>query len=126
MPELPDLTVYTEHLEKRVLGAQLKNIRLTSPFLMRSVSPTIEETCPRDVLGVRRLAKQLVFELSDEYFAVIHLMISGRLQWLLNNRAKVFLGSLGIDFFEIFVTVSRAINHLLKSLCSFSKPVGQV
>ncbi len=99
MPELPDLTVYLEHLQARVRGAVLQNIRLTSPFLLRSVSPTVEEVCGREVLNVRRLAKQLVFELTDEHFAVIHLMVSGRLQW--HDRGKAVPkrnGLAGFDF----------------------------
>ncbi len=81
MPELPDLTVYIEHLQARVQGAELRAIRLTSPFLLRSVSPSVEEMCGREVLAVRRLAKQIVIELATEHFMVIHLMISGRLHW---------------------------------------------
>jgi len=81
VPELPDLTVYIEHLEARINAQTLDDIRLASPFVLRSVEPGVQEVCGRKVLGFRRLAKQLVFELEDEYFIVIHLMISGRLQW---------------------------------------------
>jgi len=81
MPELPDLTVYLEHVEARVGGERLTGIRLASPFLLRTVTPTVDEVCGRRLVGVRRLAKQLVLCLEEEYFLVIHLMISGRLQW---------------------------------------------
>lgn len=81
MPELPDLTVYLEHLERRILGARLEGIRLASPFVLRSVTPTVEQVCGRKVNGVDRIAKQLVIELEEAHFLVIHLMISGRLQW---------------------------------------------
>ena len=81
MPELPDLTVYLEHLDRRVTGETLRDIRLTSPFVLRTVSPTIEKARGRVVTGLRRLAKQIVFELEDDFFVVIHLMIAGRLQW---------------------------------------------
>ncbi len=81
MPELPDLTVYLEHLERRVRGARLNGIRLASPFVLRSVAPSMDDVSGRAVIGLRRLAKQLVFELEDEFFLVLHLMISGRLQW---------------------------------------------
>ncbi len=98
MPELPDLTVYLEHLERRLLGATLEAIRLKSPFLLRTVSPTVEELCGRKVTGFRRLAKQLVFCLEDELFMVIHLMIAGRLQWR-DAGAKV-PGRLGLAAFD--------------------------
>ncbi len=81
MPELPDLTVYIEHLEQRVIGQPLSAIRLVSPFVLRSVEPGVDELCGRRVVGCDRLAKQLVFELEDDYYIVIHLMISGRLLW---------------------------------------------
>ena len=81
MPELPDLTVYLEHLDRRVTGDTLHDIRLASPFVLRTVSPTIEEVRDRVVTGLRRLAKQIVFELEDGFFVVIHLMIAGRLRW---------------------------------------------
>ena len=65
MPELPDLTIYIEHLHRRVTGARLLDIRLRSPFVLRSVSPSPEDVRGRLVRGVRRLAKQMVFDLED-------------------------------------------------------------
>ena len=81
MPELPDLTVYLEHIEGRVRGHLLTGIRLVSPFLLRTVEPGIAELCGRRVIGCRRLAKQLVLCLEGDYFVVVHLMISGRFKW---------------------------------------------
>ncbi len=81
MPEIPDLTVYLEQLESRLTGATLDNIRLASPFVLRTVEPRVEDLLGRRVLGFRRMAKQLVCALDGDSFIVIHLMISGRLQW---------------------------------------------
>lgn len=81
MPELPDLTVYLERLDGRIVGARLDDIRIASPFVLRSVTPTVAEARGRVVDGVRRLAKQLVIELEGRLFIVIHLMIAGRLRW---------------------------------------------
>ncbi len=81
MPELPDLTVYIEALEDRIVGSTLESVQLASPFLLRTVSPGIDDITGRQVVGCSRLAKQLVFALEDNYYFVIHLMISGRLQW---------------------------------------------
>ncbi len=81
MPEIPDLTVYVEHLDDRVVGHALDGIRIASPFLLRSVSPAVDEVVGRKVVGVRRLAKQIVLELANEFFVVVHLMIAGRLRW---------------------------------------------
>ena len=81
MPEIPDITVYAEHLERRVVGARLADIRIASPFLLRSVSPGIGDVAGRDVLRVERLAKQLAICLEGGFYVVLHLMIAGRLQW---------------------------------------------
>jgi len=87
MPELPDLTVYIEHLHRRVTGETLRDIRLASPFVLRTVSPSIEEMRGRVVTGLRRIAKQIVFELDGGCFVVIHLMIAGRLHWHATGKA---------------------------------------
>jgi formamidopyrimidine-DNA glycosylase len=81
MPELPDLTVYLEHIDRRLQGETLTGIRLMSPFLLRTVTPTVDDVCGHRLLGSRRLGKQIVLALENELYLVIHLMISGRLQW---------------------------------------------
>lgn len=102
MPELPDLTVYVEQLQRRLVGQTLEDIRLASPFVLRTVTPTREAMLDRRVLGIRRLAKQLVFELEGEHFIVLHLMISGRLQWREPKQPRAAvpkrLGLLAMDF----------------------------
>lgn len=98
MPELPDLTVYLEHLERRMAGATLEAIRLKSPFLLRTVTPTVETVCGHAVLGCRRLAKQLVICLENEFFLVLHLMISGRLKWA--ERGAAVPGRNGLAGFD--------------------------
>ena len=82
MPELPDITVYREALERRVTGRSLDAAVVTSPFLLRTVEPPLTEAVGRKVHGVERLGKRLVFALEGELFLVLHLMIAGRLKWL--------------------------------------------
>ncbi len=81
MPELPDLNVYIEALEERLVGAELEGVQLASPFLLRTVTPGIDDIVGQRVTSCSRLAKQLVFALEDDFYFLIHLMISGRLQW---------------------------------------------
>ncbi len=81
MPELPDVTVYIEALERRIIGATLERVRLLTPFLLRSVDPPLSALTGKRVAGVRRVGKRIVIALEDELFLVIHLMIAGRLQW---------------------------------------------
>lgn len=81
MPELPDVTVYRERLEALLGGQRLEDVRLRSPFLLRSVTPPIEALLGRTLQHVERLGKRLVFVFDDAHFLVLHLMIAGRLQW---------------------------------------------
>jgi len=93
MPELPDVVVYAEHLERLLKGRTLRKVRLASPFVLRSVAPPLASIEGRALRGVSRLGKRLVFffEGNEEdsepgnpfrgLFLVLHLMIAGRLRW---------------------------------------------
>ena len=81
MPELPDVVVYLEALEPRILGRRLSGVRLLSPFVLRTVDPPITALCDRRVLTLNRMGKRIVLGFEDELFLVIHLMIAGRLRW---------------------------------------------
>ncbi len=81
MPELPDVEVYIRALERRIIGRRLEGIELYSPFLLRSVEPPLTELRGRTAIGLSRLGKRIVFELTGELFLVLHLMIAGRLHW---------------------------------------------
>jgi len=81
VPELPDIVVYVEALERRVNGRELLEVRLASPFLLRSIDPPLAAVRGRTVTGVRRLGKRIVLELEPDLFLVLHLMIAGRLHW---------------------------------------------
>ena len=81
MPELPDVTVYLEALERRIMGARLERVRLLTPFVLRSVDPPLSAATGKAVVGFRRLGKRIVIALEDDLFLVIHLMIAGRLHW---------------------------------------------
>jgi formamidopyrimidine-DNA glycosylase len=81
MPELPDIVVYLEALERRIVGQPLERVRIVSPFVLRSVDPPIAAAEGRRVVGLRRLGKRIVWVLEDDLFLVVHLMIAGRLRW---------------------------------------------
>ncbi|MCP4200428.1 MAG: formamidopyrimidine-DNA glycosylase [bacterium] len=81
MPELPDIESYLGALRSLVAGSRLRGVRLSSPFLLRSVEPPLSKTAGRSVLGVTRLGKRVVLALEDDLFLVLHLMIAGRLHW---------------------------------------------
>ena len=81
MPELPDITVYVEALQRRVVGEPLSEVRVSTPFLLRSVEPPLTAVVGKRVEDVRRSGKRIILALEDELFIVFHLMIAGRLHW---------------------------------------------
>jgi formamidopyrimidine-DNA glycosylase len=81
MPELPDVTVYLESLERLIRGARLQKIQLFNPFLLRTAVPPIGDAMGKKVTGLSRLGKRIVIGLEDDLFLVLHLMIAGRLHW---------------------------------------------
>jgi len=99
MPELPDITVYIEALESRVKGETLRDTRIASPFLLRSVDPPLSAVHGKRVTGFRRMGKRIVFDFEDDLFLVLHLMIAGRLRWLPPNaKLPGKLGLAALDF----------------------------
>ncbi len=81
MPELPDVTVYCQALERYVGGEELEGVRLGSPFVLRSVAPPLTAAAGKRVVGIRRIGKRIVLALDEDLFLVVHLMITGRLRW---------------------------------------------
>ena len=81
MPELPDVTLYVEALKQRVIGQPLDRVDLKSAFVLRSVTPSLDDLRLKRVRGAQRLGKRIVLGFEDELFLVIHLMIAGRLRW---------------------------------------------
>jgi formamidopyrimidine-DNA glycosylase len=81
MPELPDITLYVEALERRIVGSRLTRVRVKGAFLLRTFEPPIETVAHKRVLRVKRLGKRIAIGLEDELWLVVHLMIAGRLHW---------------------------------------------
>jgi formamidopyrimidine-DNA glycosylase len=122
VPELPDITVYIDHLESRLVGQTLERVRLLNPFVLRSVTPPIAAAEGAKVTGLRRLGKRIVIELESELFLVLHLMIAGRLRWV--GKGAKLPGRITLAAFEfpsgtlIFTeagTKRRASMHLVES-----------
>ncbi len=85
VPELPDIVVYIEALEKRILGQPLEGIRLVSPFLLRTADPPLTGALGKRVRELRRVGKRIAIglgnHLDEDLWLVLHLMIAGRLHW---------------------------------------------
>jgi len=81
MPELPDISAYLSALEARIVGQPLKQVRLASPFLLRTVQPPLASAEGRVVQRVRRVGKRIAIGLEGDLWLVLHLMIAGRLHW---------------------------------------------
>jgi len=98
MPELPDIALYLHALAPRILGTRLERVRIASPFLLRTTAPPIAEIEGRVVRALRRLGKRIVIGLDGDVYAVLHLMIAGRLRW---RAAGVAIpGRIGLAAFD--------------------------
>jgi formamidopyrimidine-DNA glycosylase len=120
MPELPDITVYVDRLADKVQGRVLQHVRVLNPFLLRTALPPLVETEGRTVTGVEHLGKRVVLGLDNGLFLVIHLMIAGRLRWLLPGGkppGKVSLAVFEFDSGSMVLTEAgskrRASLHVL-------------
>ena len=101
MPELPDVELYLAALRPRIVGHVLERIRLVSPFLLRSVTPPVDDMLGRKVTGLRRLGKRIVWELEGAFFVVIHPMIAGRFKWTPPSDPKPAVpGKVGLAAFD--------------------------
>ena len=109
MPEYPDVVVYIERLEAVTAGQTLEAVRLKSPFLLRSYAPPLSAAFGKPVVGFRRIGKRIVFELSDELFLVLHLMIAGRLRQREPKAAlKTKVDLAAFDFTETTIVLTEA------------------
>ncbi|HEX6104107.1 MAG TPA: DNA-formamidopyrimidine glycosylase family protein [Gemmatimonadales bacterium] len=121
MPELPDVVVYLECLQPRILGRVLERVRIVNPFVLRTHQPPIGTADGRTVTGLSRLGKRIVLELEDELFLVIHLMIAGRLRWRPPGGkppGRPALASFGFEYGTLVLTEAgskrRASLHLVR------------
>ena len=121
MPELPDVEAYLAALRPRILGARLERVRLTSPFVLRSVEPPLAAASGHAVTGLGRLGKRLVIALEGELYVIVHLMIAGRLHW--RSAGARTPGKVGLAAFDFSTgtlvlteagTKRRASLHLVR------------
>lgn len=121
MPELPDIAAYLHALSPRVIGEPLQQVRVASPFFVRTFQPPLTEAEGRSVEALRRMGKRIVFALEGDLFLVLHLMIAGRLHWrnagaTLGGRNA--LGALDFPLGSLVITEAspkkRASLHLVR------------
>src|ERR1043165_9153456 len=109
MPELPDVQVYLEALDRFVVGRKVERIRIASPFVLRSYDPPISALEGRTIEGVRRIGKRIVFEFGDGLFLVAHLMIAGRFHWRRAGQKGMGKGMLAaFDFAHVTLFFTEA------------------
>ena len=123
MPELPDVTVYIEALERFVVGRTLERARAINPFILRSVDPPLSAVEQREVKGTARVGKRIVLSMTDDLHIVIHLMIAGRLRW--RDKGQKAPGKIAQAWFEfahgtLFLTEAgskrRASLHVMRGI----------
>lgn len=125
MPELPDITIYVEALQRRLSGAPLQAITLTSPFLLRTVEPPITILPGRAVQSIGRMGKRIVFDFGEDLYLVVHLMIAGRFKWVggtVKGPGRITLATLDFPAGRLLLTEAgttrRASMHLVQGIAS--------
>jgi len=98
VPELPDVTVYVERLRALTVGKPIDGIRIASPFVLRTVSPSPRELLGAKIETIERLGKRIVIGVEGARFIVIHLMIAGRLRW--KKRGEKVPNKVGLAAFD--------------------------
>ncbi len=117
MPELPDITVYLEALERRVGGQTLTRLRIENVFVLRTAVPPVDALVGRKVVALRRMGKRIVFGFDDGKWLVIHLMIAGRLHWAEGGAKPIGRNALAHFFFSSgTLTLTEAGTKRLASL----------
>ena len=121
MPELPDVELYREALDARVLGRKLRNVTLKSPFVLRTAVPPLDALFGRTVVSIDRIGKRIAFGFDGDFFLVVHLMIAGRLTWKPEGGkapAKITLAVLDFESGELALTEAgtrkRASLHVVQ------------
>jgi len=121
VPELPDVEVYVEALRARVIGRPIERVLVRSPFVLRTVDPSVSEVEGRVVRAVHRVGKRIVLELDGDLRLALHLMIAGRLQWKpvgTRPTGRIHLASIafpvGVLLFTEAATKQRASLHVLR------------
>jgi len=121
MPELPDITIYIEALQKRILNHKLKRVRVRSPFLLRTASPPVQAAEGQEVIALRRLGKRICIGVEGDLWLVLHLMIAGRLHWKEGRlkRSKLHLATFEFDNGSLALTEAgtqkRASLHVIQT-----------
>lgn len=107
MPELPDIVVYLEALQRRVLGETVRAVRIASPSVLRTYEPSYETPIGSRVQSLQRVGKRIVFGFEEDLYLVIHLMVAGRLRWEPPRKAipeKVGLAAIDFDPGSLILT----------------------
>jgi formamidopyrimidine-DNA glycosylase len=121
MPELPDLSVYLECIERKAVSQPLRALRIGNPFVLRTVEPKAADFAGRRLLATSRIGKRVVLRFYGDRYAVIHLMRLGRLHWKKPGATLPESGGLAAFDFEhgtLLLTESgskrRASLHLVE------------
>jgi len=124
MPELPDILVYVDSLQKKLRGKVIRAARVISPFLLRTVEPPLDDAIGQRITGVSHIGKRIVFQLQGDLHLVFHLMIAGRFRWRDSWRdrpgtspGKIGLAEFGFDSGTLLLTEAghkkRASLHVI-------------
>jgi formamidopyrimidine-DNA glycosylase len=98
MPELPDITIYIQALQDRIIGQPLVKVRIANPFVVRTFDPPVEALVGLRALALKRLGKRIAIGFEQDLWLVLHLMVAGRLHW--KSAGAKLPGKIGLAAFD--------------------------
>jgi formamidopyrimidine-DNA glycosylase len=88
MPELPEVEITARRLTQALAGVRIESALAPGINALKTFSPPLDVLAGQEVVGVRRIGKHLVVDVSDGLHLLLHLMSAGRLQ-LYDKRATL-------------------------------------
>lgn len=90
MPELPEVETITRDLQKKMTNKTIEKVQVKTPILVKK--PQVKEFLSKmkssRILEVKRRGKYIIISLNSDYQLIIHLGMSGRLEYQSNKDSK--------------------------------------
>jgi len=91
MPELPEVEVVKQSLDKKIKEKRVKKVLVRNRNLRKKVPPNFENFfLNQKILKVGRFSKYLILHLSNNKKCLIHLGMSGTIHFVKKNKKNIF------------------------------------
>ncbi len=110
MPELPEVEIVKQSLLKNINNKLIKNVNIYNPNLRFKLPVNFKSVLKgKKIKGIKRFSKYIILELSNNYFVVIHLGMSGTIHILRNGKKRTLTN---LSFYNS-PTLPKKHNHIV-------------